>query len=130
VLSRHFGTRALFDPMERNRRSSSLVWSHFLRRTGIHFVGKCSRQTRTQIRKARAPLLTRFVAATPTPCSLAADVWRMLLAARPQSGCVERKSSRLAPLWDNLSWACHGARWELQECALRAGMEAAHLGEC
>ena len=35
--------RALFDPMERNRRSSSLVWSHFLRRTGIHFVGKCSR---------------------------------------------------------------------------------------
>ncbi len=35
-------TRALSAPMERNRRSSSLVWSHFLRRTGGHFVGKCS----------------------------------------------------------------------------------------
>ena len=43
ALPRHpDASRALFDPMERNRRTSSLVWSHFLRRTGIHFVGKCS----------------------------------------------------------------------------------------
>ncbi len=28
--------------MESDQRSNFLVWSHFLRRTGIHFVGKCS----------------------------------------------------------------------------------------
>ena len=33
--------RALFDPMESDQRSNFLVWSHFLRRTGVHFVGKC-----------------------------------------------------------------------------------------
>ena len=34
--------RAHSDPMELDRRSSLLVWSHFLRRTCVHFVGKCS----------------------------------------------------------------------------------------
>ena len=34
--------RAHSDPISSDRRSSFLVWSHFLRRTGGHFVGKCS----------------------------------------------------------------------------------------
>ncbi len=44
------GARALFDPMEPDQRSSFLVWSHFLRRTGVHFVGKCSRCWRVSAR--------------------------------------------------------------------------------
>jgi invasion protein IalB len=34
--------RAWSDPIESEHAPDSLVWSHFLRRTGAHFVGKCS----------------------------------------------------------------------------------------
>jgi len=57
--------RALFDPMESDRRSSVSGWSHFLRRTGIHFVGKCSRfgtaPAKLQMR-ADTPRLDNFLA--------------------------------------------------------------------
>ena len=42
LMKRDRKTSAHFDPMESDQRSSFLVWSHFLRRTGFHFVGKCS----------------------------------------------------------------------------------------
>src|SRR5260370_41244096 len=34
--------RARLDLMETETRSSFLSWSHFLRKTGVHFSGKCS----------------------------------------------------------------------------------------
>jgi zinc/manganese transport system substrate-binding protein len=36
-------TRARFDLVESETRSSFFSWSHFLRKTGVHFSGKCSR---------------------------------------------------------------------------------------
>ena len=45
--------RARSDSIESETRSRFLIWSHFLRRTGSHFAGKCSNYWEHAQREAR-----------------------------------------------------------------------------
>src|SRR5579859_2625259 len=56
-------TRACFVRIESEHAPDSLVWSHFLRRTGAQFGGKCSSMP-TPRRAAGASLAPRLVSAS------------------------------------------------------------------
>lgn len=97
-------SRAISDPMERKRRSSSFIFSHSLRRTGIHFLGKCSRLAALPRLPANRPELSPGLGEVTASRQDHAQVgraapagWRrrlVIMVKAPQAGRVKTRLAR------------------------------------